>query len=233
MVETTAATSVRHATYLLLLSVELLSSFNVIPYTFSYFIRSGFKAMPRQANFPASFTFMYAPIIHIFHPSWQPLYSVWIVIGTMCSLLLLVQETLLSPRHRSGRIAAKQKECLSWPSGSIVWQKRSRILWKSVLLYLLHHQWQLSPVRSQGDTAITPPPSLHLIPNVLHDSCVWTPQQQSPLPPTPKFLSLRLKYLSLQVCPKARQSTNSIKSDQFKYRVGSVWKSSLVTGKRP
>ena len=82
-------------------------------------------------------------------------------------------------------------------------------------------------------TAITPPPpSLHLIPNVLHDSCVWTPQQQLPLPPTPKFLSLRLKYLSLQVCPKVRQSTNSIKSDQFKYQVGSVWKSSLVTGKR-
>ena len=37
-VETTAATSVHHATYLLLLSVELISSFNVIPYTFSYSI---------------------------------------------------------------------------------------------------------------------------------------------------------------------------------------------------
>ena len=36
--ETTAATSVCHATYLLLLSVELISSFNVIPYTFPYFI---------------------------------------------------------------------------------------------------------------------------------------------------------------------------------------------------
>ena len=36
MVETTAATSVHHATYLLLLSVELISSFNVILYTFSY-----------------------------------------------------------------------------------------------------------------------------------------------------------------------------------------------------
>ena len=37
-VGTTVATSVRHATYLLLLSVELFASFKAIPYTFSYFI---------------------------------------------------------------------------------------------------------------------------------------------------------------------------------------------------
>ena len=40
--------------------------------------------------------------------------------------------------HRSGHITAKWKECLFWLSGSIVWQKHSRILWKSVLPYLLH-----------------------------------------------------------------------------------------------
>ena len=36
----------------------------------------------RQAIFPASFTSMYVPIIHILHPSWRPLYRAWIVIGT-------------------------------------------------------------------------------------------------------------------------------------------------------
>ena len=65
-----------------------------------------------------------------------------------------------------------------------------------------HKETQLSKNRRQKFnrlTAITPPlPSLLLIPNVLHYSCMRTPQQQSPLPPPPEFLSLRLKYLLLQ-----------------------------------
>ena len=146
---------------------------------------------------PASYTFMYAPIICILHPSWQPLYSVWIVIGTTCSLSLLVQETLLSWRH----------QCLNTQIWAYCSQMKRMVVlavWVNCVAEALMDPVEIGvaiPVASSMAavtcritrrrncqrtddrsltvlTAITPPlPSLHLIPNVLHYSCVRTPQQ--------------------------------------------------------